>query len=285
MGRSDGSRRAVLKRWAVASVAVATCLATIGVSQAAAAPGDKIVVIGDSHASNQAYVGPACSHDPGSWPNRLARTSSSTLIDTSCSGTSLSGRYNVNDAARIADRRGGFTAQTKAVLIQLGFNEWNLAAFNQRCLVQGCGAGDPALRDITAANFAARVRGVVDYAKYYAPNARIALVGYAEVHRPGAQQACTGVVGGGQVARPDSSGMIEAMRRLQAAQQGAAQALGIGFVDAQAATRGHGLCTPDPWMKGLLHPTIDPVDTLMFAHPTDKGDAVLAATIRRQIGL
>lgn len=137
---------------------------------------------------------------------------------------------------------------------------------------------------MTADAVAARMRGVVDYVKYYAPKATILLVGYPELHRDGAREACV-TVGGAQVRRPVSSGIIEAMRRLQAAQEGAARILGVGFLDAQAVTRGHGLCTPDPWINGVFHPSLNPVYTALIGHPTVKGDAVLAEAVRVRLGL
>ncbi len=273
-------------RWVTGLAATAVVTAGIAAPQAAAAPGGTIVVLGDSFAANTADVlSSGCPQSRTSWPQQLARTARADVIQAACLGASLTGGYNINDEARVAQRKGGFTAGTTAVLVQMGFNEWIGTSFHTRCLFAGCAADDPALRGVTAENYAARVRGVVEYAKYYAPNAKIALVGYPEIHRPGARAACATVVGGAQVRHPAGAGMVEATRRLQAAQQGAAQLLGVAFVDAQAATRGHGLCTRDPWVNGVLHPSLDPMDTVMFAHPTEKGDAVLAGTIRRQLGL
>ena len=76
---------------------------------ASAAPAGAVVVIGDSFATNHSDdLGPACGHSPTSLAGPAGWRTGDHLINVSCSGASLFGRYNVYDQAKKAQKRNGF---------------------------------------------------------------------------------------------------------------------------------------------------------------------------------
>lgn len=246
---------------------------------ASAAPRPYVVVMGDSYTTNFPDIvddPTGCKKSPTSWPVQLHQNTRRPLLNVACSGSKLgTGRYNVYDQAHLARKRGGFSDQTRAVLIQLGFNSFG---------------GGPGLFDrqggdfpsLTGANYADQLRPLVTYVRHYAPNAKIVIVGYPELFAPHEREVCMRVAGV-PVVKPGTTAAPTFMRKLQAAQQDAAGRLGVRFVNLQAVTRGHGLCGAQPWVNGVLYPNPGYYEHFLFAHPTPQGDAVAARTIARAL--
>ncbi len=276
--RSGTFRSGIVRSWIVVVLATLAALAAVPVPAQAAPQGD-IVVFGDSYATNHAdELGPLCGHSPTSWPARLARRTNTRLVDVSCSGASLFGRYNVYDQAPKAVAKGAFSRRTRAVLIQLGFNDWVDRLFYPRCFIAQC-TDVQQFRRLNATAYANRLRALVDYVRFYAPTATISLVGYPELFAEGTRELCTRVVGGTAITRPQTIAAIAAGQSLRTAQAGAARILGIGFIDTHLVTAGHGMCADDPWVRGVLYPHVGAAEGLLVGHPTAKGDAALAAAI------
>ncbi|MFE3102307.1 SGNH/GDSL hydrolase family protein [Nocardia tengchongensis] len=253
----------------------------------------------------------ACLHSPTSWPVQLSalmgvdaadvenNSCSSASIDTgpvTSTGQEVPGRggFTLAQEALEAAKDGAFGPRTQVVAIQLGFNDaWprdnTVTADVSRVvscvidLAQGCDTDAvaegrwPDLASITGTAYADRIRKVVEYVKYYAPNAKIQLVGYPEVAPAGATDWCIDLLGAGRWVQPRARAMVEYWERLQTAQRDAAGILGIDFVDVKPATAGHGLCAADPWFNVFLDLRND-VAGLPF-HPSPKGDAAVAATV------
>ena len=106
---------------------------------------------------------------------------------------------------------------------------------------------------MTAATYAGRLRALVDYVRFYAPKAAIRIVGYPELFADGAHNLCTNVAGT-KITKPQTRG--GGRRRVVSAKHPvrAADILGTGFVDARAVTAGHGMCSTDPWVRGVMYP-------------------------------
>ena len=153
-------------------------------------------------------------------------------------------------------------------------------------VVRGCGfdAVDqgrvPDHQAVTGQAYADRIRSVVDYIRFYAPNAQIVLVGYPEIFASGQTAACMNI-GGAPVTQPNAEGYIAFLDRLDAAQREAAAILGIDHFDTRALTRGHGSCTPDSWIGGLTEPSSLIVGAPI--HPTQQGNRVLADALRLHV--
>ncbi|WP_240962887.1 SGNH/GDSL hydrolase family protein [Antrihabitans stalactiti] len=285
----------------------AACSTVLAVPSASAAPiGRTLVVLGDSFTATSPFVGgdpDGCTRPPTAWPARLAAASgllgTPGYEDVSCSGGSIDtgGGWTLVHQARKAAADGAFGDSTRAVLIQIGWNDtWGASpgrAFPSiDCLmdvIRGCGFDAisqgrlPDFLAVTPLAFADRTREVVNYIKYYAPKSRIVFVGYPEVFPPGQSTACLSLPAGGQVVQPRAEGYIAFLDHLDAAQRGAAGVLGVEFFDARSVTARHGSCAADSWIGGFTEPNSLFVGAPI--HPSVAGNEVLAAALRAQLGL
>lgn len=302
------------RRGGVAGAVVAAVLTMTALyAPAAAAPvantpaeGKSLVVLGDSFTANYPKFFSAtkeCLHAPTSWPTRLSEkmglAGTPDFVDVSCSGSTIAtgdGWWLVHEVAE-AVKQQAFGPQTEIIAIQTGMNEvWNVAGkmsmisslrpcvFN---LVDGCGVEAVEqgrftdYRNLSGEVFADSIREVVTYMRYYAPNARILLVGYPELFPAGQEHVCVNVLGAGQIVQPRGRAVTEYLDRLDAAQQDAAALLGLEFVGLRPATAGHGLCSGDPWLNGFFDPAAD-IAGIPF-HPSAHGDAVAAEVVYERI--
>ncbi|APB01078.1 SGNH/GDSL hydrolase family protein [Nocardia seriolae] len=287
-------------------------LVVMGDSFAANPPCDGVLVKCDGNNDASAHE---CLHRDTSWPVRLSQlmgveaadfenaTCTNASIDSgpvTSTGQQVPGRdgYTLAQLAIKAAKDGAFGPRTKVVAIQLGANdEWPrdsattadapaqlTCAFN---LEKGCDTDAvaqgrwPDLDTVTGAAYADRIRKVVDYVKYYAPNARIELVGYPELAPENSTAWCLDVLGAFRYVQPRATAINEFWNRIDDAERDAAQLLSIDFVDARTPTAGHGLCSADPWLLSVLDPKVNLVG-LPF-HPTPVGDAAVAGAVHSRV--
>lgn len=255
-------------------------------AESAAAPRGNVVVLGDSFATNPPFftnVGPGCHENSDAWPRRLAAITGKRVNNFACANATLSGGYNIYDEAQKA--RHAIGKDTRAVLVQVGFNDFGGGLdFLASCYVTGCPGGEARFPRMTSNAFASRLKPLVDYIRYYAPNAKIALVGYPELYAAGQRDMCVKLPGGAAVTRPGSSAHPAFMRKIERVQADSAKRLRIGFVSLATATRGQGMCAADAWVTGYFHP-FEGVQTRIQGHPTATGDRVAARTVKRVVGL
>ncbi|WP_280402447.1 SGNH/GDSL hydrolase family protein [Nocardia carnea] len=306
--------RTISQQWGgvVGAVVAAVLTVTALTAPAAAAPagnqpeGKSVVVLGDSFTANYPKFFSAtkeCLHAPTSWPTRLSErmglAGSPDFVDVSCSGSTIAtgdGWWLVHEVAAAVEQQ-AFGPQTEVIAIQSGMNDvWSptgkvtMISSLRRCVfnfADGCGpeAVDQGrfvdYRNLTGEVYADSIREVVTYMRYYAPNARILLVGYPELFPAGQEHVCVNVLGAGPVVQPRGRAVTEYLDRLDAAQRDAAQLLGLEFVGLRAATAGHGLCSGDPWLNGVFDPAAD-IAGIPF-HPSAHGDAVAAEVVYERI--
>lgn len=288
----------------LAIVGSATVLAA-PIAVATPADGATLITMGDSFTATAPILGDrgdGCVRPVSSWPAQLAGQAglgnTDRFVDVSCNGGTIdTGEgFTLVQQARKAAAAGAFGSATRAVTIQAGWNDtWGASpgrAFpSVDCLldlVRGCGldAADqgrlPDFRAVTGQAYADRVRTVVDYVRYYAPNAKIVLVGYPEVFAGGQSSACV-QVGSGMAVQPNAIGYITYLSALDTAQRDAARILGIEYFDARATTEGHGSCTSDPWIGGFTG--ADSLYTGAPIHPTAHGNAVVESALRGQLAI
>lgn len=307
-------RKYFRRRGGVAGAVVAAVLAVTAMyAPAAAAPaennrpaGKSLVVLGDSFTANYPKVFSGtkeCLHAPTSWPTRLSErmglAGTPDFVDASCSGSTIAsgqGWWLVHEVAEAAKQQ-AFGPKTEVIAIQTGMNDvWSrtntasMITSLQSCVfnfVDGCGleAAEQGrfteYRNVTGRVYANRIREVTTYMRYYAPNARIMLVGYPELFPAGQEHVCVNVLGAGQVVQPRGRAVTEYLDRLDTAQREAAELLGLEFVDIRSVTVGHGLCSAEPWLNGFFDPAADFAG--MPFHPSAHGDAVTAEAVYERI--
>lgn len=292
-------------RW-LCAVAMAVAASVSGSAAAAAdsAPGGKeLVVLGDSFTANKWDFLSAevqCVHGDTAWPAQLVGLMhTSDYLDASCPGASIDTPpgYTLAMEAQKADKAGAFGPNTKLVTLQIGLNDrWGASDMTmwfalQKCifnLIDGCGPDAMEqgrmtdYRGVSGATFAQRISNVVTYIKYYAPNARIVLLGYPELFPSGQDTVCINFLSVAPYIQPRGRAVIEYLDRIDQAQREAATLLGIDFLDLRTPTAGHGLCSADPWLNGFADARTDLLG-LPF-HPSTRGDAVVANTLYDRYG-
>lgn len=269
----------------------------------APAGGAQVVVFGDSHTAGTNMPmrtdERGCAKGAENWPDQLRANlglSAGDLIDVSCSGASInSDGFHFSDEVRQAEARGALGERTRDIFIQLGKNDqWGGSGVNLLQSVQAClldvttDCGDRAVASgkmqdpaaVTAENYAARMKPVIDYLSYYAPNAEITIVGYQEVVPRGGSEVCIRI-GGSPLVNHDAPALVSFMNRLDMAAAGAAGILGVSFVDLRTATEGHGSCSADPWVNGVLDARTELIGGPW--HPSKKGDSVTASILRDRV--
>ncbi|WP_157390756.1 SGNH/GDSL hydrolase family protein [Nocardia terrae] len=289
-------------------VALAASLTAVGGAGADPAPaGKELVVLGDSFSANEwdHFTGhDDCNlHGRTAWPVQLAKLmgvyGTDNVSDPSCPGASIDSGpgWTLGQEAQRADKEGAFGPDTKLVTLQFGMNDkwgssdqnlWNSlkpCVFN---LELGCdedSVGQGRMTDyngVSGALMAKRMSNAVTYIKYYAPNARIVLVGYQELFAPGSSTICLSIGGVVPFINPRGRAVVEYLDRIDQAQREAAQLLGIDFFDTRALTAGHGLCSSQPWLNGVADPRTG-IDGLPF-HPSAQGDTVVANAVYDRYG-
>nr|WP_282452363.1 SGNH/GDSL hydrolase family protein [Corynebacterium meridianum] len=267
--------------------------------------GSRILVFGDSHTAGvtglMAMDERGCIHSPHSWPNRLREflgLEQNDLIDASCWGADLAEGPGLplSDQVRHAESLGGIGTRTSDIFIQIGFNEgWSnpglpMSRTATTCMVSpllGCSdqavgsglIGDPVA--VTGEAFTARIKQMIEYLRYYAPLARIHLVGYPEIV-PGWSADMCARVGEAYIFRPGTGNLVQTFRNLRSAQRSAADQLGLDFIDLHAVTAGHSSCSPDPWLTGYIDGRGN--QGLVPWHNTEFGHRVVAEEMVRAIG-
>ncbi|MEV6333689.1 SGNH/GDSL hydrolase family protein [Nocardia vinacea] len=295
-------------RWlCAAAVAVA---ATVTVAAAAnaesAAEGKELVVLGDSFTANTwdpLSTQQQCVRGQTAWPAQLSQLMGiygpDQVANTSCLGASIDSGpgYTLAIEASDAAKLDAFGPRTELVTLQFGLNDrWSGSGLSlweamRQCvfdLAYGCGSDAvaqgriPDSRAISGAAYADRIRPVVTYIRYYAPDAHIVLVGYPELIQAEQDTVCLDFFGIAAFTQPRGRTVVEYFNRMDQAQREAAAQLKLDFLDARALTAGHGLCSPQPWVNGVFNPSVD-IDGLPF-HPSPTGDAVVAKALYERYG-
>ncbi|MGV9411044.1 SGNH/GDSL hydrolase family protein [Nocardia sp. NPDC003693] len=291
-------------RW-LCTAAVAVSASVSGATAAGADPapeGKELVVLGDSFSANVWNIieqeTDCRRHGPTAWPTQLGKLmgvdGTDRMSNPSCPGASIDSGpgWTLAMQAKRADEEGAFGPRTKVVTFQFGMNDkwgkneqtmWNSL---QQCVFNvelGCGpeAVDegriPDYNGVSGKLFAERMRNAVTYIRYYAPNARLVLVGYPELFVSGSDTVCLNFFGVAPFVNPRGRAAVEYFDRIDRAQREAAEILGLEFIDARALTAGHGLCSATPWVNGVFDPRADFGG--LFFHPSTQGDAVVANAI------
>ena len=276
---TDMSRRRATFPCAVLLVAVSLLLAACGGpdEEPAADPGAhrdraihagaRYVALGDSYTS--AYrtgktdkSSGACLRSLANYPRLLAEQLDLELTDVSCGGATSDAvlspqrkEYGVRVPAQIE----AVGKDTDLVTISIGANDIDLYG----AIIEGCvklAAGDPdgsPCADLAAQektkgerNFATlqtRLSSIVEAVAAKAPRARIVLVGYPQSFP--SRKPCADL----PIAKGDVKFALEAARQVTDVLQSAAKESGVEYVDVWAATKGHDICSRDPWIAGA-HP-------------------------------
>ncbi|HIW96696.1 MAG TPA: hypothetical protein H9867_09520 [Candidatus Corynebacterium gallistercoris] len=254
--------------------AAATTAAVVTMAPAAqAAPGNS-VVLGDSLAANPTIVdyvaGKFSMAIPGARVNPLGcgtdyRLSGSIgaangteVADYTCAGASYrTGGIHMIDQVRRAHRDGALDAGTREVVLFSGANDTYPYMINDRMPV-------PQIRE----QLKVAIRDAVNEARRLAPNAKIKVVGYPTISNPDGRVCLLNVIPG-QPTVDVLFNIREVEDALQWAAVDAAAETGAQFVDLKPLSAGHGMCSNDRWIAGVIDTTSGPRNLIL--HMTDAG--------------
>jgi len=251
-----------------------------------ASPGDGLsyVALGDSYAAApgvpETDVAGGCFRSDSNYAHVLAEAADLTLVDVTCSGATS------DDV--IADQVPSLSPDTDLVTVGTGGND--LGLFIR--VLTGCltppdgGSAAPDGSDISAgsrcaqvvreeiepasAEIQAKMGAVLDAITAAAPDAEVYVVGYPALLP--AQGTCPDVV---PIAAADYPLVAGVTRALSESLREEAEARDLPFVDVLAASRGHDLCSDDPWVNGA---ELAADGTLPF-HPLAVEQAAIATLI------
>lgn len=178
----------------------------------------------------------------------------SQLVDVSCSGATtadLTASQTIRDQS-FAPQLDALTPDTDVVTVSTGGNDFGaFALLAGQCdptaaeAAPGCPTLDIDSAAAGLADIQTNLAATIGEIQARAPQARVLVVGYPQVVPPTAEGCDDLPVTGEQI------GLARLLNQeLANAQQRAAEAAGVEFVDAFAATEGHALCSDEPWING-----------------------------------
>lgn len=277
---------------------------TLAAAGTAAAPGayaapkpkapasyDRYVALGDSYTAAPLVpvTDPAggCFRSSNNYPKQVARTLPvKTLVDVSCGGADSPDMTGSQQTALgpVAPQFNALTRETDLVTVSIGGNDENVFG----TLVGYCPAlrakdptGSPCRDEMRAdpggdrlMNATARTRDRVDAVvaeiRQRAPQARIVVVGYPQIVPNSG--TCVDRL---PLADGDYAYARLINQRLDAALKHTAQANKVDFVDVWKASKGHDICSADPWVNGQV---TDPARAQNF-HPFLNEQTAIAGLI------
>jgi len=283
----------VWTRLCLASLVGAVAVACAGPPTASPPPGRlNYVALGDSMAAAPGVPDPAsptgCRRSTNDYPSVLARRLiATTFTDVTCSGAiteNITDRAQQTKDGMVGRQIDAVRASTDLITITIGANDVGLAADAEGCEVKSPNPA-PCTKDFVvgdvdriSAAIDGHVRGwsmLIDEVRAEAPNARIVLVGYGTLVRPG------GCFPGQPVLPHDSDYLQAKLNELDDRQRLLAADKGIDYFDTRPMSQSHDICAPptDRFFEG--YGVKDPAVPL---HPTAFGAAAVGDALAGFIG-
>ena len=253
-----------------------------GASRAAVA----YVALGDSYTTAPFvpvtdFAG-GCLRSDANYPQLLADRLGATVTDVSCSGATTA---QLTRRQRLGHGRGSVPPQLEAVrsgtdLVTVGIGGNDGGLFERlasacvgpdlrpltRCRALGTALADAAR---VVARTGRRVAQALRAVRDAAPRAEVVLVGYPRLTDPA--RSCPGL----PLTPADRTQVARLEARLDRALATAARTAGAQFADLREASRGHEVCSADPWVNGGV---TDPQAALAF-HPFPVEQQAVADTV------
>lgn len=249
---------------------------TVGATSGDGVPvGPQYVALGDSYAAAPGVPDTSgadgCFRSDGNYAQQVARATGLPVTDATCSGATT--------ASVLEEQVPLITDETELVTLGVGGNDGDLfTTLLQRCL--GLASSDP---DGTPCSDAIRgdvekvlpeteesIGRLLDAVVAAAPDARVVVVGYPDLlPRTG---SCPDRV---PLAAGDYPLLNEVTDRLSDLLREQAEARDLDFVDLAGPSRGHDICSDEPWVNGQ---DVAPDGTIPF-HPFAAEQAAVARLV------
>lgn len=256
----------------------------------APADGAQYVALGDSYTSAPLVpstdTADGCLQSTGNYPHLLAASLGYSLSDVSCAGATTASLIGVQQLPTGDTAPAQFDAlakDTELVTVSVGANDEGLfSTLVRSCFTLGQDdpTGSPCTDQLTdelvrqAADLEERTESVVTGIRGRSPQAEIVVVTYPQLVPPSG--TCEAI----PIAQGDYPLAREVNRALSDALAAGARAGGARVLDVFRLSRGHDLCSDDPWVNG---PRTDPGAALAF-HPFAAEQQAVAAALEKLVG-
>ncbi len=257
------------------SIAAATCATTVSATLWApaagaatttpVAAGSEYVALGSSFASGPGVpstIDPFCARSSGNYAHLLAGALQLHLTDATCGGATSANVTSTPQTLLIGGQRApqisSVAANTDLVTITIGGNDVNYIGdlLRNSCSAPNnapvpvvfkalCAPPDPAATERALAEVEANLVSLAQAVRAKAPAARIVFVDYATI-LPQDARPCAAL----PLTTAQIKYSLQVALRLQLATKHAAQATGTELVELSKASRGHDVCSADPWVTG-----------------------------------
>lgn len=264
---------------AAGAAATAVAIAVPATASGTVAPGSVYVALGDSYTAGPLILPMTdtftCARSAEDYPALLAgKIHPSVFRDVSCSGSTTSDFSNPQPgqvSGTNPPEYNAITPDTTLVTVGIGGNDVGLVGLAENCInVFPAPIGKSCAAKYTAGGvdvysqkiqaFAPTYGTVIEHIRSLAPNAKIVMVGYPTVIRPGGCFPVQPLLG------PDATYIMAKVSELDNAMAAQAAAHGATFVDLRPSSVGHDACALPGfrWIEGLvplsdafpLHPNV-----------------------------
>lgn len=224
---------------------------------------DSYVALGDSFTAapliTTPQAGNGCLRSTRNYPTLVAEALDAHLEDRSCSGAEtgdLTGPQRTF-AGTVPAQLGALEADTDLVTMGIGGNDFTIFGTLVRCVELG--AEDPDGAPCTTAygedgvaalerqvtRIGDRLASAIAEVRDRAPDAEVVVVGYPRVIPPAA--SCPELL---PLASGDRALLAGLNRRLADVERRVAGEAEVAYVDLYAASKGHDICSDEPWVNG-----------------------------------
>ncbi len=255
-----------------------------------ASPVQQYVAIGDSYAAGSLIpttdVANGCFRSDHNYPSLVAKALHAKLVDRTCSGADSSD-FTKSQYPDVPPQRTALDADTDLVTVGLGGNDQDVfASLIQKCpaLESGDPSGAPCRafmsaggKDVLLEHLRAttgRLTKVLDEVHRRAPHAEVLAVGYPQIVDP--TNRCSEL----PLSKGDYAYAAAVNKALSDTVRKAAAASGSTYVDVWSASRGHDICSDDPWVNGATNVR----DKAPRYHPFAAEHAAVAKLIVSMLG-
>lgn len=255
---------------------------------------ERYVALGDSFTAaplaSETDVSDGCGRSVDNYPALVASAlGGAELADVSCSGAETTSLIGAQQTPRgvVPPQFDAVTPETDLVTIGIGGNDFEI--FSR--LIQQCsslraedpegapcrdaatkGGTDQLLADVE--KLGPRLESVVAGLKDRAPDAKIVVVGYpSSIPDSG---TCPALL---PLAEGDYAYAASVNEQLAQTQKKAAERAGVTYIDTFAASKGHDICSEDPWVNGM----VTSERTALAYHPLQAEQEALAALILAEL--
>ena len=222
----------------------------------------RYVALGDSYSAAPLVpvtdVAQGCFRSSANYPSLVAEALGAQLDDRSCGGARTEDLTR-SQLAGVPPQARALRPDTQLVTVGLGGNDGGVfSSLVNRCsaLARQDPEGSPCETAMTAGGTdrllttlqatRARLTTALREVERRSPDARVLAVGYPQIVRAGSP--CPEL----PLAAGDYAYAERVNRALTDAVRGAARAAGVTYVDVWAASRGHDICSDQPWVNGSV---------------------------------